>query len=84
MPNMEVVSQIAIFCGALSVFFLGKGNRWGFVIGLVVQPFWYYTSITHEQWGLVAASFIYTYGWLSGFHRTFIKHQPVIVKESAK
>jgi hypothetical protein len=76
----ELVSQGAIFIGALSVFLLGRGNRWGFVIGLVVQPFWYYTAINHRQWGLVAASVIYTYGWLMGFYRTFMKKHPVTEK----
>ena len=68
---MEMASQGAIFIGALAVLFLGGGNRWGFVLGLAVQPFWYYTSITHRQWGVVAASVIYTFGWAMGVYRNF-------------
>lgn len=78
MDWMEIASQAGIFVGALSVFFLGRGNRWGFALGLAVQPFWYYTSFIHGQWGLMAASVIYTYGWVEGFHRTFIKKEPVV------
>jgi hypothetical protein len=77
---LEIVSQGAIFIGALSVFLLGKGSRWGFVMGLAVQPFWYFTAINHGQWGLVAASIVYTYGWVMGVYRTFYKKQPVTEK----
>jgi hypothetical protein len=31
---------------------LGIGSRWGFVIGLATQPFWFYTSFRHRQWGI--------------------------------
>lgn len=74
---IEVISQVAIFVGALSVFLLGKGSRWGFLLGLSIQPFWYYTSYKHQQWGLVAASVIYTYGWAMGVYRTFYKQEKV-------
>ena len=68
---MEKASQVAIFVGALSVVALGNGNRWGFVLGLAIQPFWYYTSIRHRQWGMVAASTIYTGGWILGVYKNF-------------
>ena len=34
---------------------LGNGSRWGFVIGLATQPFWFYTSFRHRQWGIFIA-----------------------------
>lgn len=69
---MEYISQGAIFIGALAVFLLGHGDNHGFILGLCVQPFWYYTSIKHRQWGIVAASIIYTYGWIMGVYNNFI------------
>jgi nicotinamide riboside transporter PnuC len=68
---LEWISQIAIFTGSLSVLALGNGNRWGFVLGLAIQPFWYYTAIRHRQWGLVAASIVYTAGWILGVWKNF-------------
>ena len=68
---MEIVSQCAIFVGGMGVVALGSGSRWGFVLGLSVQPFWYYTSIRHRQWGIVAAGALYGCGWVLGVYRNF-------------
>jgi len=68
---LEIVSQCAIFVGAMAVVALGGGSRWGFVLGLSVQPFWYYTSIRHRQWGIVAAGALYGCGWVLGVYRNF-------------
>ena len=68
---MEIISQCGIFVGAMAVVALGSGSRWGFVLGLSVQPFWYYTSIRHRQWGIVAAGALYGCGWVLGVYRNF-------------
>jgi hypothetical protein len=68
---MEKASQVGIFAGALALLLTGSGSRWGFVMGLSVQPFWFYTSIKHRQWGIVAASVIYATGWSIGIYRNF-------------
>lgn len=74
--TLDVLSQCAVFLGAAAVLFLGKGSRWGFVLGLLAQPAWLYTSVTHQQWGVAAASVLYTIGWSVGVYRTFIKKSP--------
>jgi hypothetical protein len=48
---------------------LGVGSRWGFVIGLATQPFWFYTSFRHRQWGIFIASIFYAVGWAIGVYR---------------
>jgi hypothetical protein len=50
---------------------LGSGSRWGFVIGLATQPFWFYTSFRHRQWGIFIASIFYAFGWAMGVYRNF-------------
>jgi hypothetical protein len=69
---MDVLAQGGIFIGAMAALALGSGSRWGFVLGLCVQPFWLYTSIRHRQWGIVAASVIYATGWALGVYRSFL------------
>ncbi len=69
---MDVLAQGGIFIGAMAVLALGSGSRWGFVLGLCVQPFWFYTAIRHRQWGIVAASVIYATGWALGVYRNFL------------
>jgi hypothetical protein len=70
---MEVASQVGVFVGAFAVVLLGYGSPWGHVLGLAVQPFWFYTSINNRQWGLVAASFIYAGGWVLGVYNNFLR-----------
>lgn len=53
---LEFASQSAIFIGPVGAMLLGGGSRWGFVIGLAIQPFWFYTSLRHRQWGIFIAS----------------------------
>lgn len=38
---LEFASQFAIFMGPIGAMLLGSGTRWGFVIGLATQPFWF-------------------------------------------
>ena len=68
---LEVASQSAIFMGPVGAMLLGSGSRWGFIIGLVTQPFWFYTSFRHRQWGIFIASIFYTFGWAMGVYRNF-------------
>jgi hypothetical protein len=70
---IDVLAQGGIFIGAVAALALGIGNRWGFVLGLCVQPLWFYTSIRHRQWGIVAASVIYATGWALGVYRNFLR-----------
>ncbi len=68
---MEQMSQVAIFVAAVSMVVVGGGNPWGFVIALAIQPFWFYTSYNHRQWGLFYASFIYSFAWTLGIYRNW-------------
>jgi hypothetical protein len=67
----EFVSQSAIFMGPVGAILLGSGSRWGFVVGLATQPFWFYTSLRHRRWGIFIASMFYASGWVLGIYRNF-------------
>jgi hypothetical protein len=67
----EIASQSAIFVGPVGAMLLGSGSRWGFVVGLATQPFWFYTSFRHRQWGIFVASIFYACGWAMGVYRNF-------------
>ncbi len=71
--KMEVASQVMLFLGAFSVLLLGNNNPWGFVVGIVQQPFWYYTSVYNQQWGLLCASLVYTVAWCVGLYNNWHK-----------
>ncbi len=70
----DTLSQGSIFVlGALSVFLIARKNKWGFVLGLLSQPFWYVTAYLHEQWGIFLVSFVYTASWAYGIYEWFFR-----------
>jgi nicotinamide riboside transporter PnuC len=71
---LETVSQIAIFIlGISGIVLIGRKNKWGFVFGLLVQPFWFYTAFINQQWGIFFVSFAYTISWSYGIYQWFYK-----------
>lgn len=69
---LETISQVGIaFLGGVAMFLVARKNKWGFILGLASQPFWWYTTIAHHQWGIVAVNGLYTYSWIYGAVKWF-------------
>jgi hypothetical protein len=51
-------------------------SRWGYVLGLASQPFWFYSSIRAKQWGILALACWYTYAWGQGIKNHVLSQQP--------
>ncbi len=80
MYTLNVISQVAIAIFGLSaIFMVAKKNRWGFVLGLAQQPFWFFTTIYGEQWGIFILSIAYTISWILGIYEWFFKKKPTEV-----
>jgi hypothetical protein len=74
---LDALCNIAIFALGLSAMFLiARKNKWGFVLGLASQPFWYITTYTHGQWGIFFLNFAYTFVWIYGVWEWFSKEVP--------
>jgi nicotinamide riboside transporter PnuC len=73
------IVQISIFVlGATAIWFVSRRerwSRWGYIIGLISQPFWLYTTIKNQQWGMVALSVWYTYSWFQGIWNFWIREE---------
>lgn len=70
----DSVSQVGIaLLGATSIVLVAKKNKWGFVLGLLAQPFWFITSYLNGQWGVFLVSFIYSASWIYGIYEWFLK-----------
>lgn len=66
---------IGIF-GCSAIWFVGrkeKWRRWGYILGLCAQPFWFYTTYVHKQWGILFLSLFYAYSWGQGIWNYWIK-----------
>ena len=78
MPSFNLsIPQIGIvFFGASAIWLVGrkdKWQKWGYIVGLFGQPFWYWTAISLGQWGLFIITSLYTLSWLRGVYNYWIK-----------
>jgi len=72
-----MIEQIGIMVfGSSAIWFVGRKEswkRWGYILGMCGQPFWIYSSIANEQWGIFAMTLFYTYSWGQGIYNYWIK-----------
>jgi len=70
----DTISQIGIaIFGISAVILVAKKNKWGFVLGLLSQPFWLITSFINKQWGVFILSIIYVGSWAFGVYEWFFR-----------
>lgn len=64
---MQMITQVFIILFSGSAIWLvsrkGYWRRWGYITGLLAQPFWAYTTISHKQWGMLILCLWYGYSW---------------------
>lgn len=74
-----MINQIGIMVfGVLAVYLVGRTDRakkYGYIIGLCGQPFWFIEAIHTQQWGIFIISLFYTYSWGTGVYNNWIKHK---------
>ena len=68
---LDIISQVGVtIFGVTAVFLVGSKSphvrRYGYLSGLLAQPFWYFTFITHQQYAIVVLSLLYTVSWIRG------------------
>jgi len=70
--RLDMVANIGIATfGLLAIVFVSFKNPWGFVFGLLSQPFFFICSILHRQWGLFVVNIAYTISWIIGIYLWF-------------
>jgi hypothetical protein len=74
--TLDTISQIAIsILSVTAIALVARKNKWGFVVGLVSQPFWLWTSYVNKQWGVFLVSIIYVFSWAYGIYVWFFKSE---------
>lgn len=75
MEGCQWIAQVGIaFFGVTAIFLVGtkgKYQKWAYVCGMLSQPFWFWASISNQQWGIFALSFFYAFSWFNGFRNHF-------------
>lgn len=64
----------AFACGAIIL--LGRKDRWqrwGYIVGMAGQPFWFWSSVSAGQWGVFAVSCVFTVGYAQGIWNYWIR-----------
>jgi len=76
MDLIDLNQGAIIVFSCLAIWLVGRREpwrRWGFIVGLLGQPFWLWSSWQHEQWGIFAVSVWYTYAWMQGIWNFWIR-----------
>ncbi len=74
MISIDLVAQIGItIFGVSAIILVARKNKWGFVLGLISQPFWIITSLINKQWGVLLLSIVYVGSWGYGIYEWFYK-----------
>lgn len=74
---IDTIANIGIILFGGSAIFLvsrtDKWMRWGYIMGMVSQPFWFYIAITTAQFGVFLMSCWFTFCWAKGIWNYWIK-----------
>ena len=71
---LDTIAQFGMFIfGISAILLVALKNKWGFVMGLISQPFFFITSYINRQWGLFFLSIPYTFTWIFGIYKWFYK-----------
>ena len=83
-----MITQILIvLLGGLTVWLLArrdKWQRWGFIVGLISEPVWFYATLTAKpmQIGVVILAIWYTYAYCQGIYNYWIANDKDSTKNS--
>ena len=86
-----MITQIFIMIfGASAIWFVSRKEdwkRWGYILGMLGQPFLIYESYTNEQWGILLMTLVYAYSWMQGIWNYWIlpgKARGITITKRAK
>jgi nicotinamide riboside transporter PnuC len=72
--TLDEIAQVGLtLFSVAAIFLVAKKNKWGFVIGLLSEPFWFITSYLNKQWGIFILTCVYTVTWAYGIYEWFYK-----------
>jgi hypothetical protein len=74
-PVSDLLAQLMILVLGPTAIVLANSEyrKWGPVVGLMSQPFWFWTTLVHHQWPVFCVSFIYTAAWARGFYNLWLR-----------
>ena len=72
-----MIEQIAISIFGITAAWLSMDLRLSYrkyacILGILGQPFWFYSSYNASQWGIFLLCFFYSASWIRGFNNYWI------------
>lgn len=75
---LDIISQtfIAVF-GVTAILCTQQSDdelkKYGCLLGMAAQPFWFYSTYVAGQWGIFALTFVFTFVWAIGIKNYWFK-----------
>ena len=72
----NLVQLVIVLTGCSAIFMVSRKESWskyGYIVGLLGQPAWFYIGISNRNWGIVLLTIVYTFSWSQGIYFNFIK-----------
>jgi hypothetical protein len=71
MISGAAIAQVGIACTGVTAIYLTQSaskdlQRYACVFGLAGQPFWIWSAVSAEQWGILALTSLYALAWAKG------------------
>lgn len=73
---MDLIQFFILIFSAISILLVcrtDKYKKYGYIFGLISQPFWFYSSYINHQYGMLILTVVYTYSWIVGIYNYWIK-----------
>lgn len=61
---------IILILSSLSIYLISlndKKTKYGFLLGLIVQPFWLYETFKNNQYGMLLLTLFYSLSYIKGY-----------------
>lgn len=75
-----ITQLLIVITGALAIWLTQQPNdaikKYACIVGLIGQPFWFYSAIAAEQWGIFLLTCFYTYAWYIGLKNGWLNNTP--------
>lgn len=66
MTHQDIIQAGIILTGVPAIWLLNNGYKFGSVLGLIGQFFWFWMAIDTHSWGVFILCLFYTYSWGCG------------------
>ncbi|HKO44644.1 MAG TPA: hypothetical protein VJU84_15300 [Pyrinomonadaceae bacterium] len=77
----KLITQLGILVfGCSAVWLIGRPEswrRWGYILALCSQPFWFYMSYQQGDFGVLILTCLYAYSWAQGVWYHWVKIETV-------